>query len=249
MKLDKIIAVRTGKTVYKDGDRVIKVFENGYSKADILNEALNQARIEETGLNIPKILGVSTENGKWAIISEYIKGKTLAQLMTENPDKFDEYLERFVDIQMEIHSKKAPLLTKLKDKMNRKINQADIDATTRYDLHTRLEGMPRHNQVCHGDFNPSNIIITDDGTPYIIDWAHATQGNASADVARTYLLFWLDGNIEGAKKYMELFCKKSDTARQYIEKWLPIVAASQSVKGNAEEREFLLSWVDVVDYQ
>ena len=202
MKLDKIIAVRTGKTVYKDGDRVIKVFENGYSKADILNEALNQARIEETGLNIPKILGVSTENGKWAIISEYIKGKTLAQLMTENPDKFDEYLERFVDIQMEIHSKKAPLLTKLKDKMNRKINQADIDATTRYDLHTRLEGMPRHNKVCHGDFNPSNIIITDDGTPYIIDWAHATQGNASADVARTYLLFWLDGNIEGAKKDM-----------------------------------------------
>ena len=249
MKLDKIIAVRTGKTVYKDGDRVIKVFENGYSKADILNEALNQARIEETGLNIPKILGVSTENGKWAIISEYIKGKTLAQLMTENPDKFDEYLERFVDIQMEIHSKKAPLLTKLKDKMNRKINQADIDATTRYDLHTRLEGMPRHNKVCHGDFNPSNIIITDDGTPYIIDWAHATQGNASADVARTYLLFWLDGNIQGAKKYMEFFCKKSDTARQYIEKWLPIVAASQSVKGNAEEREFLLSWVDVVDYQ
>ena len=249
MKLDKIIAVRTGKTVYKDGDRVIKVFENGYSKADILNEALNQARIEETGLNIPKILGVSTENGKWAIISEYIKGKTLAQLMTENPDKFDEYLERFVDIQMEIHSKKAPLLTKLMDKMNRKIDQADIDATTRYDLHTRLEGMPRHNKVCHGDFNPSNIIITDDGTPYIIDWAHATQGNASADVARTYLLFWLDGNIECAKKYMELFCKKSDTARQYIEKWLPIVAASQSVKGNSEERELLLSWVDVVDYQ
>lgn len=249
MKLDKIIAVRTGKTVYRDGDRVIKVFENGYSKADILNEALNQARIEETGLNIPKILGVSTENGKWAIISEYIKGKTLAQLMLKNPDKFDEYLERFVDIQMEIHSKKAPLLTKLKDKMNRKIEQADIDAATRYDLHTRLEGMPRHNKVCHGDFNPSNIIITDDGTPYIIDWAHATQGNASADVARTYLLFRLEGNIEGAKKYMELFCKKSDTARQYIEKWLPIVAASQSVKGNAEEREFLLSWVDVVDYQ
>lgn len=249
MKLDKIIAVRTGKTVYKDGNRVIKVFENGYSKPDILNEALNQARIEETGLNIPKILGVSTENGKWAIISEYIKGKTLAQLMTENPDRFDEYLERFVDIQMEIHSKKAPLLTKLKDKMNRKIDRADIDAATRYDLHTRLEGMPRHNKVCHGDFNPSNIIITDDGTPYIIDWAHATQGNASADVARTYLLFRLEGNIEGAEKYMELFCKKSDTARQYIEKWLPIVAASQSVKGNAEEREFLLSWVDVVDYQ
>ena len=150
---------------------------------------------------------------------------------------------------MGIHEMKAPLLTKLKDKMNRKISQADIDATTRYELHTRLEGMPKHNKVCHGDFNPSNIIITEDGVPYILDWSHATQGNASADVARTYLLFWLDGNIEGAKKYMELFCKKSDTAKQYIEKWLPIVAASQSVKGNEHEREFLLSWVDVVDYE
>jgi|GEM_PF-15451 len=192
MKLDKIIAVRTGKTVYKDGGRVIKVFENGYSKADILNEALNQARIEETGLNIPKILGVTTEDGKWAIISEYISGKTLSQLMEESPDKADEYLERFVDIQAEIHSKKSPLLTKLKDKMNRKIDMADIDAATRYDLHTRLEGMPRHDKVCHGDFNPSNVIITDSGKPYIIDWAHATRGNASADAARTYLLFRLE---------------------------------------------------------
>ena len=249
MKLDKIIAVRTGKTIYKDEDRAVKVFDSDYSKADILNEALNQARIEETGLNIPKILGVNMIDGKWAIVSEFIKGKTMAQLMAENPDKFDEYLEQFVDIQMSIHEMKAPLLTKLKDKMNRKISQADIDATTRYELHTRLEGMPKHNKVCHGDFNPSNIIITDEGVPYILDWSHATQGNASADVARTYLLFWLDGNIEGAKKYMELFCKKSDTAKQYIEKWLPIVAASQSVKGNAKEREFLLSWVDVVDYE
>lgn len=249
MKLDKIIAVRTGKTIYKDEDRAVKVFDSDYSKSDILNEALNQARIEETGLNIPKILGVNMIDGKWAIVSEFIKGKTMAQLIEENPDKFDEYLEQFVDIQMSIHEMKAPLLTKLKDKMNRKISQADIDATTRYELHTRLEGMPKHNKVCHGDFNPSNIIITDEGVPYILDWSHATQGNASADVARTYLLFWLDGNIEGAKKYMELFCKKSDTARQYIEKWLPIVAASQSVKGNAKEREFLLSWVDVVDYE
>lgn len=249
MKLDKIIAVRTGKTIYKDENRAVKVFDSDYSKADILNEALNQARIEETGLNIPKILGVNMIDGKWAIVSEFIKGKTMAQLIEENPDKFDEYLEQFVDIQMSIHEMKAPLLTKLKDKMNRKISQADIDATTRYELHTRLEGMPKHNKVCHGDFNPSNIIITDEGVPYILDWSHATQGNASADVARTYLLFWLDGNIEGAKKYMELFCKKSDTAKQYIEKWLPIVAASQSVKGNAKEREFLLSWVDVVDYE
>ena len=249
MKLDRIIAVRTGKTVYRDGDRVIKVFDADYSKADILNEALNQARIEETGLNIPKVLEVTMIDGKWAIITEFIEGSTLAKLMQENPDKYDEYLNLFVDLQLEVHSKKAPLLNKLKDKMNRKITQTDLDATTRYELHTRLESMPKHDKVCHGDFNPSNIIIKKDGTPYILDWAHATQGNASADVARTYLLFCLEGDRAKADKYLDLFCKKSDTAKQYVQKWLPIVAASQSVKGKPEEREFLLSWVNVVDFE
>ena len=249
VKLDRIIAVRNNKTIYRDGKLAIKLFDESFSKANILNEALNQARVEETALNIPKLEEVCKIDGKWAIILDYVEGKTLAQLMSENPDKFDEYLELFVDLQMKVHEQRAPLLNKLKDKMNRKISQADLDATTRYDLHTRLESMPKHNKVCHGDFNPSNIIIAKDGTPYIIDWSHATQGNASADVARTYLLFWLDGNIEGAKKYLDLFCKKSDTAKQYVQKWIPIVAASQLVKGKKEEREFLLHWVDVVDYE
>ena len=56
-------------------------------------------------------------------------------------------------------------------------------------------------------------------------------------------------DIDGAEKYLDLFCAKSKTAKQYVQKWMPIVAASQSVKGNEKEREFLRSWVNVVDYQ
>ena len=105
MNLDRIIAVRTDKTVYRDGDRCLKVFNEDFSKADVLNEALNQARIEETGLNIPKILEVTVIDGKWTIVSEFIKGKTLSRLMEENPDKKDEYLSLFVDLQLQMHSK------------------------------------------------------------------------------------------------------------------------------------------------
>lgn len=249
MKLDRVIAVRNNKTIYRDGDRCIKVFSAEYSKSDVLNEALNQARIEETGLNIPRVLEVTMIDGKWAIVSEYIKGKTIAQLMAEDEDNKAKYVEMLVDLQMSVHAKTCPLLNKLKDKMNRKIAATDFDATTRYDLHTRLEGMPKHNKVCHGDFNPSNVVVAEDGTLYILDWAHATQGNASADVARTYLLFCLGGDTESAERYLDLFCEKSGTEKKYVQKWMPIVAASQSVKGNAEEREFLERWVGVVDYQ
>jgi aminoglycoside phosphotransferase (APT) family kinase protein len=249
MKLDKVIAKRTNKTVYRDGNLAIKVFSNDYSKADILNEACNQARVEDCGLNIPRIREVCKIDGKWAIATEFVEGETLAALMEKNPKKMDEYLDTFVRLQMEIHSKRVHNLNKLKDKMNRKISETDLDATTRYELHTRLDGLPVHNKVCHGDYNPSNIIVTPDKELYILDWAHVTQGNASADVARTYLLFSLAGQTEIADRYLDLFCHLSDTAKQYVQKWMPIVAASQSVKGNAKEREFLLKWVDVVDYE
>ena len=247
MKLDTIIASRPTKTVYRDGDYAIKVFNENYSKADVLNEALNQSRVEETALRIPKILEVTKIDNKWAIITEYIEGKTMAQLMAEEPQKLEAYMNQFVDIQMDIHARRVPLLTSLQDKMQRKISESKLDATARYELHTRLASMPKHNKVCHGDFDPSNVVLND-GVPYILDWAHATQGNASADAARSFLLFSLGGQNDMAELYMNIFCQKSDTARQYVQRWMPIVAASQSVKGNPEEQEILLRWANVVEY-
>ena len=245
----RVLAVRTSKIIYREGDTVVKVFDADYSKADVLNEALNQARVEETGLNIPRLIDVLVEDGKWAIRSEYVEGTTLAALMEKYPERTDEYLEFFVELQTEVHEKSCPLLAKLKDKMDRKICETDIDATTRYELHTSLESMPKHKKLCHGDFNPTNIVMTSGGVPYILDWAHATQGNASADVAQTYLTFMLSGRDDIAEKYLDLFCEKTGTAKKYIQKWLPVVAAAQSVKGRPEERELLLKWVNVVDYE
>ncbi len=249
MKLTNVIYKGKDKTVYRDGDACIKVFDENYNTAAVLNEALNTARIEETGLNTPRIREVTKIDGKWAIITDFIEGRTLAELMAENPDKEDEYLDLFVDTQIKIQNKSCPMLNKIHDKMNRKISESELDATTRYELHTRLNGMKKHRKVCHGDYNPSNVIITPDGEPYVIDWSHATQGNASEDVARTYLLFKLEKKDELAEKYIRLFCKRSDTALQYVQSWLPIVAASQLVKKKPDERELLERWIHVIDYE
>ena len=249
MKPENLIVSRADKKIYKSGDKLIKLFDANYSKANILNEALNHARVEETALNVPKIRSIEVVEGKWAIVLDYIEGDTLQSLMNKHPEKEDEYLNLFVDLQMTVLSQKVPMLNKLKDKMQAKISATNLDASTRYDLHTRLDAMPKHTNLCHGDFNPTNIIITSDGTPYIIDWSHATQGNSSADVARSYLLFYLAGKKELGDKYLRLYCKKSDTAIQYVQRWIPIVAASRLVKAPESEAEFLHSWIDVVDYE
>ncbi|MEA4833059.1 hypothetical protein SDC9_106666 [bioreactor metagenome] len=248
MKLDNIIAVRPTKTVYRDGDKCIKVF-NEESASSVLRQALNLSIVAESGIHAPKFIEVVKTDGKWALVSEFIEGKTIEQLIRENPGKYEEYMDRFVDIQLEMHMAAAAGLNKLKDKMHRKIRESGLDATARYELHTRLDSIEEHKKLCHGDYNPSNVIITDKDEAYIIDWAHATQGNASADAARTYLLFRLSGDIKSAELYMKLFCIKSDTAKQYVEKWLSIVAASQLGKNKSEQREFLIHWANIADYE
>lgn len=242
------IAERKTKTVYRDNDKTIKLFVENYSKSNILNEALNQARVEETGLNVPKLLEVTKMDNRWALVSEHIEGRSLQEIMDENPEKLEEYMDLFVDLQLKVLAQRAPMLNKLKDKMQRKIAETDLNATMKYDLNTRLESMPKNNQICHGDFNPSNIIIKTDGTSYVIDWAHVTQGNGAADAARTYLLFNLDGKKEEAESYLRKFSEKSNTEKRLIQKWIPIVAAAHLSKASEEERAFLMNWIDVVDY-
>ena len=251
LNLDNKIAERKTKDVYRDGDKTIKLFVENYSKAAILNEALNQARVEEgTDLNVPKLIEVTKIDNRWALVSEYVEGTTLDQLMREHPEKEDEYLNWFVDIQLYILSKEVHSLNRIKDKYKRLINEADnISGDARYELLQRLDGMKNNTKLCHGDFNPSNIIIKENGEYYILDWSHVTQGNASADVARTYLLFSIDGKEALADKYLNLFAEKSGISKTNIQRWIPIVAAAQKAKGIEEEQEFLSKWIDVIDFQ
>ena len=135
----QLIHTSIGKKLYRDGDKLVKSFDESYSKAGVLNEALNQARVEETSLNIPKVLSVSVIDGKWSLVWEYIEGETLEELMKKHPEKEDEYLEFFVDLQIKMSQERVPLLGHLRDKMHAKISASSFPATVRYDLHVRLD--------------------------------------------------------------------------------------------------------------
>ena len=164
INLDNPIAVRKTKTVYRDGDKTIKLFIENYSKADILNEALNQARVEEgTDLSIPKLIEISRIDNRWGLISEFVEGTTMAEKLEKEPEREEELLNQFVDIQLNILSKTVPLLNRMKEKYKRKINSLDITDNIRYELLQRLDGMKDHVKLCHGDFNPSNVVIKDNG--------------------------------------------------------------------------------------
>ena len=225
--------------------------------SDVLYEALNTSRVEDAGVNIPKLLEVAVTDGKWSITSEYVEGPTLTQLIEKYPDKADDYIKKMVEYQISFQKKSNPLLLVLKDKMNRQINSIEeLDNSVKYELLTRLNSMKNHTKLCHGDYCPDNIIVTADATGNIkeitaVDWVHATQGNASADIANTFLLLKLQFGDKSdiPEKYISAFCELTNTKRSYVNEWLPLVAAARLTKNKEEEKELLEQWINVVDFQ
>ncbi len=249
MELRELIFSDEKLDIYRCGDKTIRLYKDNVRKASVLHMALTHSRVEETGLHIPTLHEVTVINGRWAIVMDCADGKTLQEAMDEHPEKIDQYLKDMLDLQIEIHEKSVPKLSKLKDALSRRINSLDcIDDARRYELLTRLESMPKHVKLCHGNFVPSNIIVNKNGEYVVLHWAKARQGNASADVAHTYLMFAMK-NEKIANQYLDLFCKKTNTSKKYVQDWLPIVAAARMADGEPEETEFLSRWIDVASYE
>ncbi len=248
MKLDRIIAVRNDKTVYRNLDRCLKIFDESYSKTEVLSEALNNARAEETGLHVPKLLEVTVFEGRWVIVTEYIGGRTLKQLMQQEPERLDEYLALLARVQNGIHAVEPPRLVSLEDRLRRRLMLADIPDGVRRELLSRLEELAsaRHpRRLCHCDCMPSNIIVSDDGEPYIIDWPHASIGDPAADAALTALRFACDGDDKCAESYSGIFSRVSGIPQERVEGWRRVTAAALMADANAERRRILRGHIGI----
>ena len=244
MKLDLVIARSTNKTLYRDGNRLIKVFDEGTPNYEVFKEVLNHTSVESIGVNVPELLEVTRVDGKWVITCQFISGKTLEELINENPEKKDEYLEILVNVQMQIQSKSSNRLTPIKEVLHDKIRLTSYNATTRYELHNDIDAMPRSSTVCHCDLMPSSVIMNESGECYVVSWAHATRGCSLADVATTYLLFLINGDSEGADKYLELFTQKSGIEKSTIENLIPTIAATLICDCDEDKKEILFSIVN-----
>lgn len=242
---------RGNKVVYDLGDKIVKVFNETKPVSDVFNEALNLARINECGIRSPKALEVSQlENANgWALVTEKVPGTTLAEKMTAEPQRFGEYLEMFVDLQIEIHGYTSPLLNRQRDKFARMIDSLDqLNATTRYNLQERLDGMTKEFKVCHGDFNPPMSSSATTASSMCATGHTPPRSSPAADVATTYLLFALNSKDQ-AEAYLELYCDRADMPMQVVRQWTSIVAASELARKRNVNDEFLKNWIDVVDYQ
>ncbi len=245
MNLDRIIAVRNEKTVYRDGDACLKVFSPRTPFSGVLAEALRQERALECGLRVPAVRSVGRIDGRPVIVTDYIKGESLSRKIETGDIPRRDATLLLAEISKEIHKKKLPPLMRFSEKAERKIESAGFPDSVCRALLSALASLPDGDSLCHGDTVPANILITPGGEPYILDWSHATEGDPAADIAATCLHFLVTAHKELSEEYTGAACRNGEE-RHRVTLWLPIVAATRYTHAMAEERPALLSLINSV---
>lgn len=213
---EKVIAKSDKKTIYQIDNRVIKTFGESYDTTQILNEALNQEKVFASGIHAPKIYEVKDFNGKLGIVMDYIKGETLSNLIKTNKSAIDKYLSIFANTQHKIFSSKSEFLNNSYGRIKKKIFASELPMNVKYGLFYKLREMEFTKDVIHGDFVLSNVILSDDVTPFTLDWGHVAFGDKKLDIAITYILFKIDNENDLAEKYLSLICDLEKISKDQI---------------------------------
>jgi len=198
-------------------------------------EANKQYFAHKCGLSVPKVYDVTSVNGKPAIIMEYVKGRTLGDLLLKNMNKAAYYMNISIDIQREIHSIVTDSPEAMSTKLNKQINSVDLlDQKRKAVLLEKLEKMTYEKRLCHGDFHMFNLIMSNNNKVTIIDWVDASAGDLRADVYRTYLLYE-QFSRELADMYLHIYCKKSGLSKNDVLQWAPVIAGARLSENVASE--------------
>lgn len=245
MKLGSPIAIGTTSKIYLYDNKIVKVFNDLLPDTVSTCEANKQSYAYSYGLSVPKILDVKKIDEKQAIIMEYIKGRTLGEILSKNLEQAEYYMNNSVEIQQQIHKVPSPLLELMSDKLIRQINSArSLEKRHKAALIQKLNTITFEKRLCHGDFHLFNLIISDDDKVIILDWIDSSAGDVRADVYRSYLLY-SQHSIDLADMYLHLYCEKSGLTKEEVFQWAAIIAGARlSENVTLEETERLLDIVN-----
>lgn len=245
MNLGNPIAIGNTAKIYLYENKIIKVFNDYLPDTESSYEANKQKYAFSCGLLVPKVLDVTKIEGKQAIIMEYIKGRTLGDLLTENMEQAEYYINISVDIQQKIHMIKADSFEPMSEKLRRQIKSVhNLDEKQKSYLIQKMDSMTFENRLCHGDFHLFNLIMSDNKVT-IIDWVDSSVGDIRADIYRTYLLY-SQFSLELAEMYLRLYCEKSGLSKYDVFQWAPIIAGARlSENVSSEKTERLM---DIINY-
>jgi Ser/Thr protein kinase RdoA (MazF antagonist) len=241
--------------VFKYGQDALKLYQSHVPKCLAFQEAAALAIVEALDVPAPRLRGevrqFADESGvaRWGVIMSWVEGPTFAKTLCERSavTPAPDHLEAMACLHLSVHTHRAAQLPALKTQLGDNIRKATklgkLNDMQEQDLLDRLAKMPESDWLCHGDFQPSNVIGRP-GNAWIVDWPDATRGEPAVDVCQSYLLMQRS-DPQLAFAYVEAYANESGLVPdEILAAWLAIVAGARLADDVPNEVKTLRAMVD-----
>jgi len=178
---------RTADVYRYDDNKAVKIFHRDFTH--LANEEYIKVKnIDSVGIHAPHVYELIEINSQKAIIYEFVHGNNLIYEMQKQPLKVNHYSKKLAESHAKIHSKSVSGLQSVKESLcSEIINVQSLKQTDKEKIMKYIASLSDGNSLCHYDFHPGNILVSNDKFN-VIDWMTAVTGNPCADVCRTGII-------------------------------------------------------------
>ena len=228
MNLGNPIAKGNTAEIYLYDNKIMKLFKDYLPNTESMNEAKKQKYAYSCGLSVPNVFEVTKIQNRQVIIMEYVKGDSIGDLLLNNLNEAEYYINICVNEQKKIHAIRVNTdeMEATRERLECQIKSVHkLDEKQKESILNKLYSIKFEPRLCHGDFHPFNLILSNKSVN-IIDWVDASSGDIRADVFRTYLLY-SQSSVELAEMYLHIYCRNTGLSRDEIFQWAPIIIAAR----------------------
>ncbi|MBW9157786.1 phosphotransferase [Clostridium sp. FP2] len=237
MKYGKIIGIGNTANVYEwEEGKVLKLFYQGYPKESVEREFQNAKAIRNMDFAKPKVYEIIFCEERMGIIYDKVKGESLLNWLMRTGD-VKECAVYMAKLHKEILQNTISNVASYKDFLKCNILKSpSANSKKQAEVLKMLDELLDGNTLCHGDFHPGNILISD-GHTMVIDFMNVCHGDLLYDVARTvFLVEYTPVPIEVVDREMLLQFKKTladlylmqmNVTREMIQNYLSVIIAAR----------------------
>lgn len=235
--------------------RVVRLLWDREREAWLDREEAALRAASAAGAPVPVAYKRETVDGRPGLVMERLDGPDLLTRLGKRPWTVRSAGKLLGRLHARLHDVCAPqTLPTLRDNVSTLLaRRAEyLPAALADEARAGLEQLPKGERLCHGDFHPGNVLLTEAG-PRVIDWAGASRGDPLADVCRTLLIIELGALPEHAptlvrrldrvgralllRSYLAAYGRPEG---QLIARWRRVLAIARLAEGIESERALLM---------
>jgi tRNA A-37 threonylcarbamoyl transferase component Bud32 len=256
---------RTADVFSLDNGQILKLYKNWMPASEVEKEFQVTLCAYNAGVSVPQPYEFIQQEDRFGIVSQRIYGTSLLQELQSNPQNVAGIARQLADLHVMINQTPAPIgLPGQFDQIIHKIHRTDaLSDTEKAQIITHLHTLPQGDCLCHGDFHPDNVLITEKG-PVIIDWLTGTRGSAAGDFFRTIMIISTSAMPAGIppikavvldlfrslllRNYQQQYLQKLPIVPEELSRWkLPVLAARlMEVEDYPAEKENILKQIHLL---